>query len=90
MNVGMYCGEFEFAKLQFTFSLLDEIRLKIQQGILFYETQLFEYAQKRLNHFFHRLSMSPALHHVCKNEMWHTITVKLKGIIEEKRLLRCV
>jgi hypothetical protein len=85
-----YCGEFEYTKLRFTFNLLDEVQQKIQHGTLFYESQIYDYAKKRLDQFFRTLRLSPALSSACKNEMWITITHKLKSIVEEKRMLRCV
>ena len=89
MRMEMFCGEFHFAALDFVFDLLDEITIKIQKRVLFYEEQVFSYARKQLENFFLTVRLTPAVLCAYKNELWGTLVFKLKSIVKEKQVLKC-
>jgi hypothetical protein len=76
--------------LQFIFSLTSDIREKIEQKKLFYKEQIARYAQKKIDFFFKAYNMRNALLQSYKYEVYNTIMFKLKNILKEHNVFRCV
>lgn len=90
MTIPEYCGHTEFSILQFTIHLTEEIHQKIKEKNLFYHEQIIRFTKKRIDHFFQGLQIKEALRSVYKNEVFNTIMIKIKSILKEYQILRCV
>lgn len=90
MKIQEYCGNIDFSILQFTFSFTEHIRKKITKKELFYQEQIERYAQKRIEFFLKRFDLKSALFFTYKYEVFNTIMFKLKNILQEQNVLRCV
>ncbi|WP_110114009.1 hypothetical protein [Bacillus sp. CGMCC 1.16541] len=90
MTVEEYCGTFDHSILQFTFSLVEEVKTNIQEKKLFYHGQIHRYIQKQIDLFFISSQLNRALTSVYKHEMYTTVMFRLKPILKEMQLFRCV
>jgi hypothetical protein len=90
MRIKEYCGNIEFSILQFTFSFTEHIQKKITKKELFYQEQIERYAQKRIDFFLKGFDLKSALFSIYKYEVFNTIMFKIKNILQEYNVLRCV
>lgn len=90
MTAEEYCGHVEFSILRFIFSFTDDVREKIAKEELFYQEQIVRYAEKQVDLFFRALGVNGAILHVYKNEAFNTIMFKIKNLLKEHNIFRCI
>ncbi|MBM7702050.1 hypothetical protein [Metabacillus iocasae] len=90
MTVEEYCGTFDHSILQFTFSLIDDVKTRIKEKKLFYQEQVHRYISKQIDLFFTSSRLNRALTSVYKHEMHRTIMFRLNSTMKEIQLFRCV
>ncbi|AZB43196.1 hypothetical protein CEF21_13285 [Bacillus sp. FJAT-42376] len=74
--------------ISFSFSLLNEVDEKIQRRILFYENQVLNYVQKKIEHFIQTLNISKAMQCICQAELYTLIQARLKKLIARHSLFK--
>ncbi|WP_394237259.1 hypothetical protein [Niallia oryzisoli] len=90
MTVTEYCGKIESSILHFIFSFMDDIREKIAQKKLFYKEQIIRYVKKQIDFFFKAYKIEGALLNTYKYETYNTIMFKLKSVLKEHNIFKCV
>lgn len=90
MNIEEFCGNLDYSILQFTFSFTNHICEKITKKELFYKEQIIRYVQKQIDFFFKTYNLKSALLSSYKYEVYNTIMFKLKNILKENNILRCI
>jgi hypothetical protein len=90
MKLSEYCGKIESSILNFIFSFTDDIREKVEQKKLFYKEQIKRYVKKQIDFFFKSYNLKSALLYTYKYETYNTIMFKLKSVLKEHNIFRCV
>ncbi len=90
MKIQEFCGNIEFSIMEFTFSFTEHIRNKITKKELFYREQIERYVQKKIELFLKGFNLKSALLFTYKFEVFNTIMFKLKSILLEHNVLRCI
>lgn len=90
MKLADYIGKTDFDLIHFSISLAKEIDCKIKNKVFFYQNQVSNYINDKIDHFIHTLHVKSALEFIYKVEILKILKPKLDLLFEKHRLLSCV
>lgn len=90
MQLADYIGKTDFDLIHFSISLAKEIDCKIKNKVFFYQNQVSNYINDKIDHFIHTLHVKSALEFIYKVEILKMLKPKLDLLFEKHRLLSCV
>lgn len=90
MHLEDYIGKTDFDLIHFSISLAKEIDCKIKNKVFFYQNQVSNYINDKIDHFIHTLHVKSALEFIYKVEILKMLKPKLDLLFEKHRLLSCV
>ncbi|MFD2214392.1 hypothetical protein [Metabacillus endolithicus] len=90
MQLADYIGKTDFDLIHFSITLAKEIDCKIKNKVFFYQNQVSNYINDKIDHFIHTLHVKSALEFIYKVEILKMLKPKLDLLFEKHRLLSCV
>ncbi|WP_243290759.1 hypothetical protein [Bacillus sp. FJAT-47783] len=90
MVMNEFMDQNELKLIHFSFQLTSEIKQKIQSKIFYYQNQIEKYAMKRIHLFISTLPLKPALKTVYYNQLLQLVTNRLKQLLHQHNVLKCM